>query len=59
MDNVNLYDEMERHCRMVFKDNDREVDDKKALLHSKRWDVYVNKKEKLIKGGYLVEVAGH
>ena len=35
------------------------VDDNKALLHSKRWDVYVNEKEKLIKGGYFMEVVGH
>ena len=32
--------------------------DNKALLHAKRWYVYVNKKENLIKGGYLVEVFG-
>ena len=32
------------------------VDDKKALLYAKRWDVYLNEKENLIKGGYSVEV---
>ena len=31
----------------------------KALLHAKRWDIYVNEKEKLVKGGCLVEVVGH
>ena len=30
------------------------VYDKKTLIHAKRWDVYVNEKEKLIKGGYLM-----
>ena len=32
------------------------MDDKKALLHAKSWCVYVNEKENIIKGGYLVEV---
>ena len=59
MDDVNLDDERERHCRMVFEDNDGGVDDAKALLHAKRWDVYVNEKENLVKGGYFVEVVGH
>ena len=49
----------ERHCRMLFEDNDGGVDDAKALLHAKRWDVYVNEREKLVKGGYLVEVVSH
>ena len=31
----------------------------KALLHANRWDIYVNEKEKLFKGGYLVEAVGH
>ena len=35
------------------------MDDKKALLHAKRWDFYVNEKEQLVKGKYLVEVVGH
>ena len=34
------------------------MDDKNALLHAKRWDVYVNEKEELIQGGYLLEVVG-
>ena len=29
----------ERHCRMVFSDNGRGVDDEKAILHANRWDV--------------------
>ena len=56
MEYVKLYYERERHCRMVFKDNDGGVDNKKALLHAKRWGVYVNEKENIMKGGYLVEV---
>ena len=43
---------------MVFKDNDRGVDDEKAILHAKRCDVYTNNKKVLIKGGYYVEVSG-
>ena len=42
MDGVNLDDDRECHRRMVFEDNDGGVDDKKALLHTKKWDVYVN-----------------
>ena len=44
---------------MISQDNDGGVDDNKALLHAKRWDVYVNEKENLIEGGYLVEVVGN
>ena len=43
---------------MVFEDNDGGVGDKKAFLHAKMWDVYVNEKKNIIKGGYLVEVVG-
>ena len=57
-EDVNLDDEREHHWRMVSKDNDGGVDDKKSLLHANRWDVYVNEKENIIKVGYLVEVVG-
>ena len=30
--------------------------DEKALIHAKRWDLYLNKKESLVKGKYSVEV---
>ena len=30
----------------------------KALLHAKRWDLYLNEKGKLVNGKYLVEVVG-
>ena len=59
MDDVNLDDERERHWRMVSEDNDGGMDDAKVLLHAKRWDFYVNEKEKLVKGGYSVEFFGH
>ena len=59
MDDVNLDDERERHWRIVFEENDGGVDNTKALIHDKRWDIYVDEKEKLVKGGYFVEVVGH
>ena len=37
-------------------ENDGGVDDKEALQKFKTWYVYVNKREELIKGGYLAEV---
>ena len=43
---------------MVFKDNDGGVDNNKALIHAKRWNLYVNENKNIIKGGYLVEVFG-
>ena len=42
MEDVNLYGDRGRHWRMLFEDNDGGVDDAKALLHAKRWDIYVN-----------------
>ena len=54
MGNINLDDERERHWRMVFYDNDGGVENAKALLHSKRWDVYVNEKGNLFNCGYSV-----
>ena len=59
MDNANLEYDSECHLRMVFEENDGGVDDAKVFLHAKRWEVYVNEKEKLVKCGYLVEVFGH
>ena len=44
MEYFKLDDEREHHWRMVFEDNDGEVYGKKSLLHSERWDVYVNEK---------------
>ena len=59
MEDTNLDDEREPHWRMVFEENDGGVDDAKALLYAKRWDLYVNEKENIVKGGYLVAVVGH
>ena len=59
MDDINLDDERERHWRMVFEDNDGGVDDAKALLHAKRWYLYINQKRKIVKGSYQVEFFGH
>ena len=39
MEDVKLYDERERHWRMVFEHNYGGVDDKKALINDKRWNV--------------------
>ena len=44
MYNVNLDDERERQRRMVFEENYEWVEDARALLHAKRWDIYVNEK---------------
>ena len=59
MDDVNLDDDRECHWRMVFEENDGGVDDTNELLHAKRWYTYINEKEKLVKGGYLVKCFGH
>ena len=42
MDDVNIDDERDRPWRNIFEDNEGGVDDKKALLHAKCWDVYLN-----------------
>ena len=44
MDDVNIDDKMERHWNIFFKDNEGGVDVKKALLHAKRWSLYVKEK---------------
>ena len=59
MEDLKFGDERERHWRMVFDDNDGEVDDKTTLLYAKRWDVYVNKNKNIIKGRYSLEVVGY
>ena len=56
MEDFYLYDERELHWRIVFKGNYGGVGDKKSLRHAKMWDVYMNERVNLIKGGYLVEV---
>ena len=44
---------------MVSEDSDGGVEDAKTLLHAKRWDIFVNEKENILKGGYSLEVVGH
>ena len=44
MEDVKLYGERQSQWRIFFEGNGGGVDDKKALIHAKRWDVYVNEK---------------
>ena len=43
----------ERECHLVFyfEDNDVGVDGKKAFLHAKTWDLYVNENKILLRVG--------
>ena len=59
MDDVNIYDEKEFHWRNDFEDNEGGADDRKALLHAKRRDLYVTRREQLAKVKYSAEVVGH
>ena len=49
---VVLDDERESHWRMVIEENNGGVDWTKALLHTKKWDVYHLEKYAMVKGGY-------
>ena len=42
----------ERNWRMVSEGNNGGVDGMKALIHSKKWDLYNSEKEVLVKGGH-------
>ena len=42
MEDVRIYDERERHWRMVLEENYGGVDNKKALIYAKMWDFYIN-----------------
>ena len=44
MEYVRLDEKRERHWRMVLEENYGEVENEKALLHAKRWVVYINNK---------------
>ena len=35
------------------------MENKRAFLNAKRWNVYVGENKNIIKGGYLVEVVGY
>ena len=50
-------DKRERHWKIIFENNDWGVDDKKYILHTKRWDVYIKEKKALI--FYSLEVSGY
>ena len=52
-----LNDEIERHWRMVFKDNNVGVDGTKARIHTKKGDVYNLEIGEFVKGRYLVEIS--
>ena len=58
IEDFKLENDNERHLRMGFKDSYGGMGDKKALIHTKRWYVYVNKEGNLIKGGYSLEFVG-
>ena len=58
MKDVKLDDERDHHWRMVFEDYYGVVDNKKEFLHAKRWYIYLNQEEDLIKSRYYVEVFG-
>ena len=59
MEEMSLNDEIECHCRIVFKDKDGGVYAYKFILHVNRWDIYIKYKLSLIKVGYCVEVLGY
>ena len=42
MEDVIIDNKRERHWRIVFEDNGVGVGNRKAILHNKRWDVYMN-----------------
>ena len=43
----------------MSEENGGGFDGVKPLIHAKRWDVYANEKEKIVKRGYSVEVVVH
>ena len=42
---------------MVFEQNEVGIDNKKALVHANRWDVYMREKMSLSNVGYYVKVS--
>ena len=54
---MRIYIKREIHQRMVFNDNNGGVDYEKIILHANMWDVYMNKRQSLIKCGYSVKVS--
>ena len=56
---MDLDDEREGLCRMVFKDIEGGIDDDKYLIHAKIWDIYIRQKISLFQSVYYLEVAGY
>ena len=44
MEDVKLYDKIERHWRMVLGGNDGGLDYEKSIMHANRWYFYMNEK---------------
>ena len=59
MEDVILDYEREHTWGMAFEDNKGGVHNEKVILHPKMWDVYINEKQFLTKGGNYVEVSGY
>ena len=59
MEDVNLYEKMERHWSMVFEDNNGGADNKKVILHAKMWDIYMNEKQTHMNSTYSMYVVGY
>ena len=45
MDDMRLDYEREHHQSIIFEDNERGVDDEKAILHAKKWYFYMDEKQ--------------
>ena len=54
-----VVDERGNNCRVVVDDNDKSIDEKKALIYDNRWYVYMRYNILLIKDGYYVELSGY
>ena len=44
MEDMRLNNKIYHHWRVVFKDNCGGLGNQKAIIHAKRWDIYLNKK---------------
>ena len=53
MEEIILYDKRECHWRVVFEENDGWADDKKAIIHTNTWGVYMNDKNSLLGVGIV------
>ena len=55
MDDVRLNNKRQSYWRVVFGDNKGRLYDEKYIIHDKRWYVYMENKQSLIKGEYYVD----